>query len=370
MYKVAEKLTPRLNRIVPLIAKVVEGNDLSANEAEEVFTNIFLYDKEGFHFLAFIAALHAKGETSDELFGMVVTHEKLGLKLKPKIPIEKTTDLSGSGGGVIKSFNVSTTASFIVAAAGYKVLKNAYWAVTSPTGSADVFDIFGILVAKLSAKRIEKTLEEIGICPIYFPLISQKLKNRGIISRKIFGEKKFHIKTPFHFASNVTTPVPMKRRIYGLYSEKYLKTIGELFSKLGYEKTLTFYGEGGLPEISNIGKTIIVEQNDKKLKKYSVEPGDLGVRKATRKQIETGGKEQNIIDFLRVLRGKEKEAKSDLVAINAAASFYIMGETKSITEGVPKAQRIIKNGEGFSILEKLVRSQGDYKLLAKWLEKV
>ena len=355
---------------MPLIAKVVESNDLSPEEAEEAFTNIFLYDKEGFHFLAFIAALHAKGETSDELLGMVTTHEKLGMKLKPEIPIEKTTDLSGSGGGVIKSFNISTTASFIVAAAGYKVLKNAYWAVTSPTGSADVFDTFGISVAKLTAKRVEKSLEEIGICPIYFPLIGPKLKNRGIISRKIFGEKKFRIKTPFHLASNVTTAVPMKRRIYGLYSEKYLETIGELFSKLGYEKTLTFYGEGGLPEISNIGKTLIVEQNGKKSKKYSIKPSDLGVRKATIKQIETGGKEQNIIDFLRVLRGKEKETKSDLVAINAAATFYVMGETKSITEGVPKAQRIIKGGEGFSILEKLVKSQGDYKSLARWLEKI
>jgi len=359
-----------LDKIVPLIAKVVDGNDLTAKEAEEAFTTIFLHDREGFHYSILISAIHAKGETSDELLGLISVHNKLGIKLKPNILVDKTTDLSGSGGGIIKTINVSTTASFIVAAAGYKVLKNAYWAITSFTGSADIFDEFGVSVAKLTRKKIKKSLEQVGISPIYFPLISPKLKNRGNLSRQFFIKNKFRVKTPFHLINNVITPIPMKYRIYGLYSDKYLETVGELFAKLGYKKTLTFYGEPGLPEISNVGKTTFIEQNSKSLKRYSLTPRDLGVKKATIKQIQTGGKKQNIIDFLRILMGKEKGAKSDLVAINAAASLYVLGETKSIRDSVPKAQRIIKEGEGFRVLKKLVKHYGNSQLLQKWLKEI
>jgi len=362
-------ISPQLNKIVSLIAKVVDGEDLSSRESEEVFTNIFLYDNEGYHYTAFIAAIHTKGETPDELLGLIKTHEKLGARLKPKISPDKITDLSGSGGGSLKTFNVSTAASFIVSAAGYKVLKNVFWAVTSPTGSADIFETFGINLGKLTPGKIEKTLENVGICPIYYPLISPRLANRARVSKKVFVEKQIRIKSPFHLVSNVTTPVPMKYRIYGLYSEKHLETIGELFVKLGYEKTLTFYGSGGLPEISNVGKTIIVEQQGKKLKKRSLTPKDLGVKKARAEQIKTGGKEQNIIDLLRILQGKGKGAKRDLVAINTAAALYVLGESKSIADSVPKAQEIIKSGEGFSVLEKLVKAQGEQKLLDKWLAK-
>lgn len=360
----------KLDAIVPLIAKVVDGEDLTTKEAEKVFTHIFLYDKEGFHFATFMAAIHAKKETADELFGFVNTHLKLGVELKPKISPEKTTDLSGSGGGLIKTFNVSTTASFIVAASGYTVLKNAFWAITGTTGSADIFDAFGVSVVKLSKRKIEKSLERVGICPIYYPLISPRLTNRGEISRKIYLEKNIHVKTPFHLASNVTTPVPMKYRIYGLYSRRYLEIIAKLFSKLKYKKTLTFYGEGGLPEVSNIGKTIVVEQDESRFKEYTINPSNLGVKKAKVSEIKTGGKEKNIIDFLRVLLGKEKGPKADLVAINAAASLYVMGESKSIAESVPKAKEIIKSGEGFRVLEKLVKYQGDTKLLKYWLSRV
>jgi len=360
----------KLDQIMPLIAKVVDGENLSAKESEEVFTNIFLYDREGYHFATFYSAIHAKGETADELLGFVNTHLKLGTKLKPGVPTDKITDLSGSGGGSLKTFNVSTTASFIVAAAGYKVCKKAFYSATSPTGSADVFATFGVDIAKLTVKKIESTLEKVGICPIFHPFISPGLKYRGMLTKKFFVEKRIRVRSPSHVASNTYAPMPMKYRIYGIYSEKYLEVLGTLFAKLRFKKTLTFYGVAGLPEISNVGKTIIVEQIDRKFKKYSIKPSDLGIKKATIDQIKTGGREQNIIDFLRILLGKEKGAKADLAAINAASSLYVMGETKSIAESVPKAQEIIKSGEGFKVLEKLVNFQGNPKLLNNWLDKI
>lgn len=360
----------KLDKIMPLIAKVVEGNDLTAREAEDAFTTIFLHDHEGYHYSILISAIHTKGETPDELLGFHETYRKLSSKVKingsrPKV----VTDLSGTGGGRLKTINVSTAASFIVSTAGYTVAKTAFYGVTSPTGSADVFAAFGIDPANLKKKTIESALNNIGICPVYAPFFSPKFSNQRMLSKRFFGELKMKTKTPFHVATNMFSPLPIKRRVYGCYAEKYLMTLAEVFMKLGFKKTLTFYGEPGLPEISNVGKTIFVEQNGKNLKRYSLTPHDLGIKKATAKQIQTGGKRRNIIDFLHILMGKEKSAKSDLVAINAAASLYVLGETKSICDSVPKAQRIIKEGEGFKVLEKLVKHCGNYQLLQKWLRK-
>ncbi|KKU91953.1 MAG: Anthranilate phosphoribosyltransferase [Microgenomates group bacterium GW2011_GWA1_48_10] len=360
-------INSRLNKIVPLIARVVDGQNISAKESEEAFTQIFLHDTAGYHYATFVAAIHAKGETADELLGLCLASKKLGNQIKLNTPINKIIDLSGTGGGSLKTVNVSTTASFIVAAASYAVPKESFYGITSPTGSADLFAAFGIDIAKLTAVKIKKTLEKVRICATYAPFISPKLKARGLLFKKAFIENGLKIRTPFHLVSNLSSSVEMTHRIYGCYSEKYLEILGELLTKLGYKRFLTFCGFPGIPEISNIGKTTVVEQDGKKPRKYILTPKDLGVRKSKLEEIKTGGKEQNIIDFLRILQGKERGPKADLAAINAAAAFYVLGESKSIAGSVPKALKIIKGGKAFKVLERLVKEVGDPKLLKLWL---
>jgi anthranilate phosphoribosyltransferase len=359
----------KLEKTNSLIAKIVDGHNLSAAEAEEVFSNIYLCDSEGFHFATILAAIHTKGETSDELLGLCRTYEKLGSKLRPNIPAEKITDLAGTGGGNLKTFNVSTTASFVVAGADFAVAKEAFYGITSPTGSADVFATFGVDISKLSVKKIEETLEIVGICPRNLSFISPRLKNFRKINVKFFVERKVRIGSPLHLVANVSPLIPMKYRIYGCYSDKYLEILGELFSKLGYKRTLTFHGIDGLPEISNIGKTVVVEQQGKKLKCYTINPKDFGVKKSKAEQIKTGGKERNITDFLRVIYAKEKGAKRDIVLANAAASLYVMDRVKDLAEGVKLAGRIIDEGLAFKKLESLVDFLGDKKLLNQWKKK-
>ena len=155
----------------------------------------------------------------------------------------------------------------------------------------------------------------------------------------------------------------MNHRIYGCYSERYLEILAKLFAKLGFKRTLTFYGEIGLPEISNVGETVIVEQDGTKLKKYTVKPKDLGVKEAKEKDIKTGGKEQNISNFVNILKGKEKGPKADLVAVNAGASLYSLEDVKTIEEGTQKAQEILGNGEAYVKLEKLIQKIGSSSLL-------
>lgn len=356
----------KLSKVTKLIAKAVDGDNLTAKESEKVFKMIFLYDKEGYHLAVLIAAMHAKGETADELLGFVKCYQKLAVKVKPKINLNKTIDLSGTGGGKFKTVNVSTLASFVVAAAGYFVPKAAYYGVTSPTGSADIFAALGIELIKLNKKIVKDTLEDVRLCPFFVPLISPKLANRGRLAKKIFSERKLSIRTPFHLAANVYSPVSINHRIYGCYSDKYLEILAELFSKLGFKRSFVVHGKVGIPEISNTGETIIVEQNGAKIKKYSVVPADLGVKKSKIEAIKSGGREQNIIDFLKILKGKDSVAKSDLVAINAGGAFYSLGAVKNLKEGTKKAQKILQSGKGYLVLEKLVKKIGSLSELKKW----
>ena len=357
----------KLHEIDATLAKLVDGNDLTAEEAEDLIHHIFVYDTDGMHFATWVGAIHAKGETADELQGFLNATAKLAIKFEASnFDINKTTDLSGTGGGKFKSINVSTAASFVVAAAGFTVAKEAYYAVTSLTGSADVFTTFGVDFPKLTKEQIEQTLHEVGICPIFTPFISPNLANRSQLSRKYFGGRQVRVCSPFHLASNIYSPLPMNHRIYGCYSERYLEVLAKLFMKLGFKRSLTFYAKIGLPEISNVGKTTIVEQNGEQIKRYVVKPKDIGVTEAKEKEIKTGGKEQNIVDFVEILRGRQKGAKSDLVAVNAGAALYAMEDFESIADGTNKVREILKAGEGYRKFEQLINAIGSPELLRKY----
>lgn len=362
-----DKNLEKLHKIDAILAKLVDGNDLTVAEAEKLIYHIYVYDTDGMHYATWIGALHAKGETADELLGFLNATARLAVKFKASgFDTNKITDLSGTGGGKFKSINVSTAASFVVAAAGFTVAKEVYYAVTSPTGSADVFVAFGVDFPKLTKEKIEQVLKEVGICPIFTPFISPKLANRSKLSRKYFGERQVRVRSPLHLVSNIFSPLPMKHRVYGCYSEKYLEVLANLFKKLGFRRSLTFNAEIGLPEMSNVGKTIIVEQNGNDIKKYIVESTDIGVAEAKEEAIKTGGKEQNIIDFVEILKGKQKGAKSDLVAVNVGAALYALEDVKTIADGTKKAQEILRAGEGYRKFEQLIDKIGTPELLKKY----
>lgn len=362
-----ENSLEKLHKIDTILAKLVDGYDLTAKESEELIYHIFVYDTDGEHFATWIGANHAKGETANELLGFLNATKRLSTQFNLKLDPNKTIGLSGSGGGSFKSINVSTTASFLVASAGYIVANEVYFAVTSPTGSADVFTSLGVNFQKLTKEQIENTLKEIGICPVITPFISPNLTNRGKLAFKYFVERQIRVRSPFHLVSNLQLPLPMNFRIYGCYSHQYLEILASLFFKMGYKKSLTFYADIGMPEISNVGKTTIVEQNDSKIKKYTIRPSDLGVREAKANDIKTGGREQNIVDFINILKGKEKGAKADLVAVNAGAALYVLNDVKTLGEGTEKAQQLLCEGEGYRKLEQLIGKIGNDKLLNNFI---
>ncbi len=358
-----------LSDISPLISKVSEGQNLTAAETERALDTVIEEDKEGWFAWSLLLALHTKGETGDEFLGFCKSYVKRLPKLNPKIDIDNTTDTSGTGGDKLKTFNISTTASVVLAGAGVTVAKQAFFAVTGFSGSAEIFGAFGVDVLKIRLQQVEKTLETIGICPYLKEVLVEKTGLENLMVTKKVSDMGLKLVSPLHIVANVVAPIKMKRRVYGCTWRKYLPVLAELFQKLGYTKGMVVHGVDGIDEMSNIGKTEIVEYTAKRTKAYKLSPADLGIRKAKFEDIKAISKERNVIDFLRILYGKEKSPRRDIVLANTAASLYVMGKVKNLSEGVAMAGEVIDEGLAFKKLEQLVKALGDEKQLENWKKK-
>lgn len=359
-----------LKDIPKILTKLSNGKDLTVEETEKAFNFAIVGDKKGDYFTALSMGLMAKGINVDELLGFCKSLIGVYPKIKLGTSSANITDNSGTGGDKLKTFNVSTTAAFIISAAGIAVAKQSFFAVTGIGGSGDLFREFGIDVIKLSnPNSIRKIIEKVGIAPYIAAFIPKPDDVPGLLS---FAEKQragLKYITPLHLAANVTTPIKMERRVYGVFDNKYSKLLAQLFQKLNYKKGVIVYGVGGLDEVSNISDTEIVEFNENKIDKYTVSPEDFGVKKAKYDDIKAISIEQNVIDFLRILFDKEKGPKRDVVLMNAAASLYIMDKVSNFKEGVELAKQILEENKASDKLIELVKTIGDIEKLNQWKKK-
>ncbi len=258
---------------------------------------------------------------------------------------------------------------FVLAGNGIYVAKQAGSAMTGKMGSADLIRAFGVNISKLNdPEKVKEILEKLGIVLFFIPFLTPDLRYRATFTPKL-AQLGLRYYMPFHLAAFAWHPMNLTRRIYGVYSERYVKVLAELFQKLGYEKGLVFCGAGDIPEISNIGPTQIVEYTSNTLKEYIVTPQDLGVKQVTPEQIEVDSPEVGIVDFLKVIYGRDRGPKSDLVAINAASALYILDKVKSIREGVDIAYSALKNGRASAKFEEYVATLGNIDELHNWKQK-
>jgi len=357
----------KLEETTLLIQKIIDGQDLTAKETERVLISTSKKDSEGYYFLAFTAGILAKGMTEDELYGLIKGLQKFSIKPKLDIDPKTITDLSGSGGDKLKTFNISTAASFVVAGAGVRVAKQVFKSFTSPLGASDITQELGIELSK-TGKEMMSCLKTVGIVPLFYPYLYKGMEARLSAYRKLhkIGLK---LPTPMHPIAFVPHPFKLKRRIYGLAWEKYLKPVANIFKRLEYEKVLVFHGLDGLDEISNIGPTKVLELDKGHIKEYLITPKDLGIRKAKYKDIESENKNENIKTWLRILYNKEKGAKRDIVLANAAASLYVMDKAKDLAEGVKMAGEVLDEGLASKKLEQLVKATGNKERLNRWKRK-
>ncbi|HID20414.1 MAG TPA: anthranilate phosphoribosyltransferase [Methanophagales archaeon] len=327
------------------LGKVVDRKDLSAEEAEAAMRTIMSGEAEKLQTAAFLASLRTKGETEEEIAAFARVMRDMALKITPKV--EKSVDVCGTGGDVIKTFNISTTAAFITACV-VPVAKHGNRSVTSKCGSADVIEELGVNLA-LPPRKIEESIEKIGIGFMFAPLHHQAMKNVMEVRQKL------GMRTVFNILGPLTNPANATHQLIGVYDAAVTEKIAKVLRILGLKKALVVHGEPGVDEVSISGRTKVSHLENGKIESYYIEPGDFGLELASPEAIAGGDRKESAKILRDILSCKEEGAKRDVVLLNAAAAIFAADKAASIKEGFEIAKAVLEEGQAAEKLEEFIR---------------
>lgn len=293
---------------------------------------------------AFLIALKTKGETVDEITGLVnaIRNNTIGFSRT----FQNVIDNCGTGGDRSLSFNVSTTSAFVIAGSGIPVAKHGNRSMSSKTGSADVLEELGVHLS-IPSQYAEELLEKIGIVFLYAPHVHPKLKKVMKVRREL------QIPTIFNLIGPLTNPIELETQLLGIYRRDYLDMFGEVLRKLGRKRAMVINGAGHLDEASLEGQNHLVLLEDGHLQKMTLHPEEVGLACYPKASIVGGNSKVNADILLEVLKGKIGPFR-DTVLLNAGLAIYTSGTVQSISDGIKKAQESIDSGAAYEKLCLLV----------------
>lgn len=325
------------------IDAVCAGENLTADHASTVLAEIMEGRTEPIQTGAFLIALRAKGETVSELVGLARTMRSLAA------PVHTTridlVDTAGTGGGP-STFNVSTTAALVAAAAGCAVAKHGNRSATSKSGSADVLEALGVNL-DLDPEAIGRCIDEIGFGFLFAQRHHTAMAHVGP-ARAGLG-----VRTVFNFLGPLTNPAGATRQLLGVADRRYQETIAEALIGLGTERALVVSAEDGLDELSLAAPTRVIEVFEGRTAEWFVEPGQYGLAPLELEEIAGGTPAENAAATRAVLAG-ETGPRRDIVLLNAAAAIYVGGLAADLEDGVAKAAAAIDSGSAAGLLDKLI----------------
>ena len=330
--------------IVEATKKVVERQDLTAAEAEQVMDEIMSGEAEAVNMAAFLTALRMKGETVEEITAFAKGMRKHGIK----VPVQgDVLEIVGTGGDEANSINISTTASILVAAAGYKVAKHGNRSVSSKSGAADCLEALGVKL-DLEPEQNAKVLEASNICFMFAQKYHSAMRFVGPV-RKALG-----IRTVFNILGPLANPAEADVELLGVYSEELVEPMAHVLDKLGVKRALVVYGQDRLDEISLSAPTTVMEVNQSTFTSYELTPAQFGMKRCDKSELVGGDGAQNAQITESILKGECTDAKAEAVILNAGAGIYLMGGADSIAAGIQKARETIANGKAYEKLQQFV----------------
>ena len=327
------------------IETVVTGRSLTFEQAAAVMEEIMTGEATPAQVASFVTALRVKGETVDEIAGLATVMQARATPVKVASPV---VDTCGTGGDGSSSFNISTTAAFIVASAGLKVAKHGNRAMSSHCGSADVLEALGVRI-ELGAKAVAQCVETVGIGFMFAPIFHPAMKYAAVPRHEI------GIRTVFNILGPLTNPAKAKFQVIGVPSRELGDKVASVLNRLGTEHSLVVHGTDGMDEISISGKSLVWDINKQRvLPPYEIFPEDLGFMKASVTQIRGGTARQNA----RILRGilsGEVGVRRNIVIMNAAAALVAGNKAPDLKEGVSIAEETIDSGQALIKLDELIK---------------
>src|SRR5215813_8642871 len=319
--------------------------NLSREEAFELLEALLDPEATDAQISGALVALAAKGETVEELTGMVE-----GLRSRAIRVISKHdcfVDTAGTGSSRAKTFNISTAAAFVIAGAGLPVAKHGNRAASSKSGSADLLTALGVNVSAIPLVS-ENALNEIGICFMFAPLF------HGATARVAGIRRQLGIHTTFNLLGPLSNPAGAPRQIIGVWRKDLADKLARVLAALGTERAWVVHGDDGLDEITLAGKTHVAEARRGEVKTFAIAPEDFGFALGALDHLRGGDTEANAAIVRAVLAGERRDEARSLVVMNAAAALFLGGMAADLREGAKLAEKAIDSGEALRKLEMLI----------------
>lgn len=311
--------------------------------AEAVMDEIMGGEASQIQMAGYLTAMSVKGETIEEISGSAAGMRKHCIRLLNE---DEVLEIVGTGGDHANSFNISTTSSLVISAAGIPVAKHGNRAASSRSGSADVLEALGVDITVPPEKSLE-ILRSINLCFLY-------AQNYHIAMRYVAPvRKELGIRTIFNLLGPLVNPAGATMELLGVHSSELVEPLGKVLQNLGVKRAMVVYGTDGLDEISLSSTTEVCELQGDRLSTYTIAPEQFGLTRCAKNDLVGGTPQENAEITRAILRG-ERGPKRDAVLLNAGAAIYISGRASSIEEGVATAAEMIDTGAALAQLERFI----------------
>lgn len=327
----------------PLIAKVAAGGALSPIEAETAFDRILQGEATPAQMAAFLMALRVRGETVDEITGAVKAMRSRMVRVEA--PAD-AVDIVGTGGDNVGTWNVSTLAAILLAAAGVKVAKHGNRAASSKSGAADVLTALSVKIG-LGADQVSRCIHEAGVGFMMAPQHHAAMRHVAPVRTEL------GTRTIFNLLGPLSNPAGVTRQVVGVFSPSWLEPIAETLRTLGSRHVWVVHGSDGLDELTTTGPTEVVALRDGKINRFTVTPEEAGLPQATLEALKGGDPAVNAAAFRAVLAG-EKNAYRDIAVLNAAAGLIVADVVTTLGDGARLAEKVIDSGAAAKTLDRLI----------------
>lgn len=326
------------------IQTLVSGESLTRNEAAQVMDEIMEGKATPSQLGGFLVAMRMKGETPEEIAGMVTVMRTKALRVNTAGPL---LDIVGTGGDKTGTFNISTAAAFVAAAAGIKIAKHGNRAASSKCGSADVLEALGVKI-DLTPIQVQECIEQAGIGFMFAQSFHPAMKHVGPARRELA------IRTFFNILGPLANPAGAEYLVIGVPDKKIGEMVAGVLGRLKTKHALVVHGAGGMDEISITGESVIWEvKNPIALPPYRINPADFGLKTALAAEIQGGSPAENA-EIIRSIFRKEKSPRRDIVLLNAAAGLCAVGRVNTLQDGIKLAGEVIDSGKALLKLEQLI----------------
>ena len=327
------------------ITKLMDRQSLTEAEAEHAMQAIMEGQATPSQIAAYLTALRIKGETVDEITGSARAMRTKAIRIRPNDPV--VVDTCGTGGDGGRTFNVSTTAAFVLAGAGITVAKHGNRAVSSRSGSADILSALGVRI-DLAPERVEECINEVGIGFLFAPVFHLAMKYAAATRQEI------GVRTIFNLLGPLTNPAGASIQILGVYDEALTDVLAKVLMRLGTRHCYVVHGLDGLDEVTLTDRTRISEGQASRITTYFIEPRDFGFERARLKDLSGGDAQENARITRDILEGREGP-RQQLVMLNAAPAFLACGKAATFPEAVDRARGVIRSGAAMEKLESLIK---------------